>query len=116
MSERLGSLYHWSPIDRRDAIRERGLVPGSRSTVASGELGYVCLAPSPRHAWLLSGDLEWTSEVEEWDLWQIQLADSDDVRVRPHWGWTIQEVAVHNAIPPDRVWWVGARQPWLTAS
>lgn len=116
MIERLGSLYHWSPLERRPDILRNGLVPGSPSSVATMELGYVCLGTSPRGAWMLSGDLEWAENEEDWDLWQVMLADMDEVRVRPDFGPRIQEVKVHNVIPPDRVWWVGARKPWLTAS
>lgn len=116
MLERLGSLYHWSPIDRRPNILREGLVPASRPTMVGGEIGYVCLGTSPRGAWMLSGDLEWAEDVEDWDLWQITLADMDEVRVRPNYGPKIHEVKVHNVIPPDRVWWVGARKPWLTAT
>lgn len=116
MNERLGALYHWSPADRRPSILKHGLVPGSTTTLCGSEIGYVCLGSTPRGGWLLSGDMEWASEIEDWDLWQVTLVDGDEVRIRPDWGPNIVEVKVHNTIPPDRVWWVGTRQPWLTAS
>ena len=31
-------LFHWSPVERRDAIRKEGLRPGCDPTVASGKL------------------------------------------------------------------------------
>lgn len=116
MLERLGSLYHWSPLDRRAEILRDGLVPGSRATMVGSEIGYVCLGTSPRGAWMLSGDLEWAEGTDDWDLWQVSLADTDEVRVRPNYGARIDEVKVHNLIPADRVWWTGTRQPWLTAT
>lgn len=112
----LGALYHWSPRPRRDAILKQGLVPGSESTNAGSTVAYICLGTSPRGAWMLSGDLEWAQEVEDWDLWQVWLVDMDEVRIRPNYGPRIDEVKVHNVIPPDRVWWAGERRPWLTAS
>lgn len=112
--EHLGSLYHWAPSDRRTTILREGLVPGSKSTISSEEVSYVSLGPSPRRAWTYSGDLSWASELENWDLWQVTLSDTDDCRVRTDYGTTVIEVRAHNVIPPDRVWFVGQRKPWLT--
>lgn len=109
-------MYHWSPSERRDSIIKHGLVPGAPSAVCSAQIAYVCLGSTPAGAWSLSGDLEWLEEIEDWDLWQVTLADGDEVRVRGDFGPRIVEVKVHNTIPPDRVWWVGIRQPWLTRS
>lgn len=106
--ERLGSLYHWAPTDRRSAIHKDGLVPGSGRTVSSEEVSCVCLGPSPRKAWTYSGDMEWV-EIEKWDLWQVELAATDHARVRTDYGFIVIEVRVHNVIPPDRVWLVGSR-------
>lgn len=114
--ERLGSLYHWSPTPNRQKILREGLVPASPSMVATSELGYICLGPTPRKAWTYSGDLEWAQENDDWDLWQVSLADRDEVRIRMDYGMLVIEVKVHNVIPPDRLWWVGQRQPWLIAS
>jgi hypothetical protein len=110
----LGPLFHWSPLDRRESILKEGLVPGSNSLHGSGVF-YVCLGMNPRRAWQLSGDTDWGSEEDDWDLWQVTLRDTDEVRIRAEYGPEIWEVKVHNVIPPDRLWWVGARQPWLTA-
>jgi hypothetical protein len=70
---------------------------------------YICLGTTPSAAWGLSGDMDWVSEVEEWDLWQVNLAENDEVHIRPDFGWDVKEVRVHNAIGSDRVWWVATR-------
>lgn len=106
----LGALYHWSPVDRFDEVYREGLRPHARPTVATTtSLCYVCLSPTPSGAWSLSGDMEWVSDVDEWDLWQVRLADGDDVRVRPDFGPVIQEIKVYGSIPADRIWWVARR-------
>ncbi len=105
----ISALYHWSPAERWKDINAHGLQPFSRNTVASGSLHYLCSSPDPAEAWMLSGATEWCSEVEQWDLWQIRLAPGDEVHVRPFFGDHIQEVKIHNAIPADRLWWIGRR-------
>jgi hypothetical protein len=106
----LPALFHWSPAQRFDEIYREGLRPHARPTVCrTTTLSYVCLSPTPSAAWGLSGDMEWVSEVDEWDLWQVRLADGDDVRIRPDFGPAIQEIKVHGPIPADRVWWVARR-------
>lgn len=109
----LGPQFHWSPRERREEIRTKGLVPGSAS-LAGHEVLHSCAAPSPRQAWLLSGDTNWGLEQEDWDLWQVTLIETDELRVRADYGPRIVEVKIHNVIPPDRLWWVGERKPWLT--
>lgn len=103
----LGLLYHWAPADRRAAILADGLVPGKPCTVATTELGYLCLGFSASGAWALSGGT--VEHVDLWDLWQVQLADSDWVRVREECGPTMCEVMVSTPIPTDRLWLVGTR-------
>jgi hypothetical protein len=53
--------------------------------------------------------MSYVAEFEDWDLWQVNLSDTDEVHIRPDFGWDIKEVRVHNAIGPDRVWWVATR-------
>lgn len=110
----LGPLYHWSPGDRREAVLRGGLQPRSASHTASGSLAYICLSPSPQAAWTLSGDMDWMEDFDDWDLWQVRLVRGDEVRIRSDFGPIVVEVKVHNVVPPDRVWWVGRRTPWLT--
>lgn len=74
---------------------------------------WVCLGPAPRAAWSISGDMDWAQEIQFWDLWQVELSPSDDIRLRNDSGQRIIEIRVHNTIPPDRVWWVGEREPWV---
>ncbi|MER5608358.1 hypothetical protein AB0F93_00180 [Micromonospora tulbaghiae] len=106
----LPDLYHWSPADRFDAISRDGLRPHSRPTVCqTTTLSYVCLSPNPARAWSLSGDMDWTAEVDDWDLWQVRLADGDNVRIRPEFGREVMEIKVFGPIPADRVWWVARR-------
>lgn len=111
----LPALYHWSPAERRRGIQANGLQPYSPATVSTHEqnLGwpYVCLSPTPSGAWGLSGDMGWTSEIEEWDLWQVRLNEHDEVHVRSEWGNHIREIRVRNTITPDRCWWVATRTP-----
>lgn len=107
----LPALYHWSPTSRRREIREKGLLPYQAAvrTAFTPRAPYVCFATSPSQAWGLSGDMADESEVEKWDLWQVRLAEGDEMHVRPEFGMAIKEVRVFNAIPPDRVWYVATR-------
>jgi hypothetical protein len=107
-------LFHWSPTERRDSIRRDGLQPYSEPTVtARGEelvaFPYVALSQSPSRAWSLSGDMEWLSEIESWDLWQVGLTDEAEVHVRPFWGDTMDELQVYTPIPAEKVWYVATR-------
>lgn len=113
-------LYHWSPRDRYHDIVTGGLKPFSEPTVSTvNDLNgttvtgwpYICLGTSPSAAWSLSGDMDWTTEIEEWDLWQVRLSDDDEVHFRAEFGASLKEIRVHNAIGPDRVWWVATRSP-----
>lgn len=109
----LPALYHWSPRDRRTSIRRLGLVPGKRPTIGTvrtvtdGRF-MVCLAPDPAMAWSLSGGTRWVS-ASTWDLWQVHLADSDEVHVLPYFGPRIVEVRVANRIPKRRLVWLAER-------
>lgn len=116
MSEVLGALYHWAPVDRRVGILQQGLVPYANA-VCHGEVEgrslsypYVCLGLTPSGAWGLSGGSDSDVQGEyDWDLWQVRLADSDHVDVLSTWGAVLREVRVRNAITADRVWWVATR-------
>lgn len=128
MSTQLGPLYHWSPRDRLKSIKRQGLVPGKRNVagprwngteddpniddnrdLGAGEFRQagVCFSPSPATAWGHSHGC-WRS-VGTFDLWQVDLIDTDEVHVNPQWGATIIEVRVHNRIPKSRLIWVGER-------
>lgn len=106
---KLDALYHWSPAKRFDAIYREGLRPHSPSTVASSSLAYVCLSPDPSTAWTLSGGMDWVSEIDEWDLWMVHLADGDQVCIRSEFGPSIEEVKVYGPLPADRLWWIARR-------
>jgi hypothetical protein len=109
----VGLLYHWSPSIRREGILREGLKVYSEPVTHTGDerYPYLCFGPTPSAAWGLSGDMEWTSEHEQWDLWQVRLVEGDEVHVRAEFGPTIYEVRVRNSIPADRVWYVGTREP-----
>lgn len=116
----LETLFHWSPHDRFHAISMHGLAPYTppRIETINEELGtkvagwpYICLGTTPSSAWSLSGDMDEETEVDGWDLWQVNLVDTDEVHVRSEWGPVIHEVRVHNAIGADRIWWVATRTP-----
>lgn len=108
----LPDLYHWSPRERRARIEHDGLRPRMRPTCSTNDEGWrqpmVCLAPSPRDAWDLSGGVH-GERGQVWDLWQVALADGDEVHVQPWWGPRVVEVRVANRIPKRRVWRVGER-------
>lgn len=110
--EQLGTLYHWSPVSNRRSIERDGLVPRSSATVASIPLPYVCLGPSPSTSWVISGDMGWVSEIEEWDLWEIQIPKdvSLEVHVRAMYGPQVEEVKVFGVIPPQWMWHAGTRR------
>lgn len=110
---RLSPLFHWAPTDRRAAIRSEGLRPFSDPTVCTGahRYPYVSLSTTPSCAWGLSGDMDWVSEIESWDLWQVQLPERAETHVRALWGDVIEEVKVYTAIPADCLWLIGTREP-----
>jgi len=108
----LPALYHWSPVERRSEIRKDGLRPHEQAVTHSDPAltsPYLCFSPTPSCAWSLSGAMEWTSEVDGWDLWQVRLEEGDEVHIRPDFGPTIQEVKVYTPIPSNRLWYVGER-------
>lgn len=113
MSERLGALYHWSPVSRRKQILRKGLRPFQRATVSTGDDGFrqphVCLGTTPSAAWAVSGDMGWTKHIVEWDLWQVRLAETDEVHFMSIWGDQIEEVQVRNRILKSQIWMVGTR-------
>lgn len=106
---RLGTLYHWSPAERFDEIYQVGLRPHKPPTVASTPLPYVCLSPDPSIAWTLSGGMDWVSEIAEWDLWAVRVAEGDHVCVRAEFGPEIKEIKLYGPLPADRLWWVARR-------
>lgn len=114
----LPTLYHWSPRDRREEIREVGLTPYKPGTLVSDDaaaewahgFGCICFGTDPASAWSLSGDMQHVSEIETWDLWQLrEIADGDEVRVRAEFGPRIWEVRIFNPVAADRLWWVAER-------
>lgn len=108
----LPALYHWSPAERRAEIEEHGLRPRKPATVCSDPdlvSPYLSFSPTPSRAWSLSGAMEWVSEIDRWDLWQVRIAEGDSVSVRPDFGPEIQEIKVYGPIPADRLWHVGER-------
>lgn len=114
MSHLLPPGYHWAPLERRDEIVSGGLQLLTRSIAyPDGITPHICASLDPRTAWSLSGDTDWGRENEDWDLWQIMWSENDELRARIEPGHRIYEIKVYNAIPPDRLWWVGTRQPWL---
>lgn len=127
MSTILGPLYHWSPRGRLGGIRRLGLVPGRRNITGPALHGVdkdgqtirdddgsaefrqpgVCLSPSPGTAWNYSHGCWRTSGT--FDLWQVELTETDEVHILPMWGGRIVEVRVHNRIKKSRLVWVGER-------
>lgn len=113
----LPALFHWAPRDRRESIRTGGLQPYSEPVIHTANADgvklafpYLCLSPTPSGAWSLSGDMDWASEVEEWDLYQLRLAEGDEVSYRGDFGPVLREIRVSNVIPADRVWYVATRK------
>lgn len=106
------TVYHWSPRSRREDILREGLKVYSNSvTHSAGKWPYICFSTDPKTAWSISGDMEWNSDEELWDLWQVTLTKSDEIHIRSEFGPYIYEVRVRNSIPADRCWWVGEREP-----
>ena len=106
---KLGPLYHWSPADRYASIKKDGLTVGHDATVSTHGEPQLCFGPDPASAWSLSGAMDWVAQIDEWDLWQISLRDTDAVHVRAVWGDEITEIRVDGPIEPSRCWHVGRR-------
>jgi len=114
----LPALYHWTPRDRREKIREHGLVPYKPTSLVSDDataewahgFGCVCFGFNPARAWHLSGGMQHVGEIEEWDLWQLpRILSTDEVRIRSEFGSELLEARIFNPLAADRLWWVGAR-------
>jgi hypothetical protein len=88
---------------------DRGLHDDSNPSEGLVRYGYVCMSPDPQLAWRLSGDMDWTKEQELWDLWQIRVADDDELHYRSDFGPHLVEIRAYTPIPPDRIWLVGTR-------
>jgi hypothetical protein len=95
-----------------------GLTPYAPPVVSSGntETGneiigwpYLCFALEPSTAWGLSGDMDYVTEIDEWDLWQVRFNSDDEIHYRSEFGDEIKELRVFGAIPPQRLWWVATR-------
>lgn len=110
---RIEVLYHWSPSENRRSILQYGLQLYSPPVVHSGiqVAPYLCFGVNPLAAWSLSGSInfEYLAEIENWDLWQVFLAETDSVCVLPHWGPEIREVRTRNSIPADRCHYLATR-------
>lgn len=109
-------LFHWSPRERRELILREGLQIYSEPVTHSDpnlSHPWICFGTTPSNAWSLSGDVEWTGEIEVWDLWQHWIGEQDDVRVLATFGDVISEVRINNTIPPDKLWYVGTRDRYL---
>lgn len=114
---RLDVAYHLSPVDNRGPILHDGL---SIMQPVSDELTqpdgtpvafpWVCLAPSPMDAWALLPQSV-RRAVERWDVWQVQLVDTDRVEVRTDLGVRVREVRAIHGIGPDRVHYIGTYDP-----
>lgn len=113
--------YHWSPATRRKDILRDGLKPYSRMSNGgfhNDDTGnevvsfpYICLATEASRGWALSGGMPGFEGIEDWDLWEVRLADSDEVHISLEYGPSVKEIRVTNAIPPDRVRWIATRSP-----
>lgn len=108
MSVHIGVLYHWSPKENREAIASSGLMIGRRSRLVEEGFcpAYICLATSPSSGWGLIIE----PEDGPWDLWQVQIRESDHIHIRGDFSPYIREVRVYNGLPADRVWLVGTRE------
>lgn len=112
----LDVLYHLSPTDNRDAIWRDGLrimMPIDDDELVQPDgtpvrFPWVCLATTPQDAWQLLPRAA-RDVVDEWDVWQVWLTDTDRLEIRPDLGLRIREVRAMNALSPDRLWLVGTR-------
>lgn len=109
---RLGQLYHWSPADRLPSIASEGLRPHSLNVICSAPYEFICASLDPRTAWSLSGAVADIAgyPAKAWDLWQFELADTDEVHIRAEFGPVIQEIQIRNAIEPGRLFHVARRR------
>lgn len=110
---RLGQLYHWSPAGRHPSIARDGLRPFSPNVTCTAPSEYICASPDPRTAWNLSGALADVSghSSAAWDLWQFDIAPTDEIHIRAEFGPHIQEIQIRNTIPAERLFHVGRRTP-----
>lgn len=111
----LPPLYHWSPFENRVGILQHGLQIAHEDEDAR-EDGYpgvrwpwLCLGSTPMHAWSLMPFSDDEKADKEFDLWQVTLRETDEVKIRSDMGPVVREVRVHHGIPADRVLWVAKR-------
>lgn len=104
-------LYHWSPRDRREAIRKEGLVIGKEHVAhtAGWIADYLCFSNSPSHAWAHSG--EFCARPGPWDLWMLWSSVAGPLyRRTDHQGLNPAEFRVFHDVAAKNLWWVGERE------
>lgn len=106
---RLDALYHFSPANRRDAIRRDGLIPGSTPVTATEAQPHLCFATDPAVAWVLSGGIDWNDHIADWDLWMIRVADTDQLTIVGDTGPYLRDIWIPHPIPARRLWLAGTR-------
>lgn len=100
-------LYHWSPSERREKIKRRGLRLACSPVTHSQRYQYLCWSDSPSLAWALSGT---HSEVEgEWDLWMAWSDWIGRIKRRTDLGHPTEWRSFEN-VPKSKIWLVGTRR------
>lgn len=86
-----------------------GTKPGHFKGEEDASFYAVCLGTTPSHAWSLSGAIS-AAPRSQWDLWQVNLDDDDEVYPSSFFGYRLGEIRVANRIPKRRVWFVATRR------
>lgn len=99
-------IYHWSPKARCSDIVLDGLRP-SKSRDGAWTAPYICFSDSPASAWALSASMQ--DEHDQWGLFMAWSGDVGPIEQREDMPTRPSEFRVRNAIPADKLWFVGYR-------
>lgn len=104
--------FHWAPKSRRKSIIRTGLMPGSWSRDRLWKPPHICVAESPRVAWILSGRFhEREEDLGPWDLWEVWLGEQKQLELIPYDDHPnmIKEIRIFERVYKRNVWLIGSR-------
>ena len=102
------ALFHWSPRDRRDAIKEQGLRTKQASVDGLWRPPFTCWSDSPSLAWALSGAIH--PEIPEGDRWLSWSSRVRKLEMIPFDDGQPREYRVYHNLAPSKFWYVATRK------
>ena len=111
-------VYHWSPTANKKDILQSGIKLHAKDITYFNDVSkkeevwsadYICTSLDPWKALQYVMPHMEDNGIEELDLYQITLADTDSIRLRTDGATEIIEVRLLNTIPAGRVRHLGRK-------